>query len=56
MILAATTQQKIGIAIAIVALVAWILYIITTTRRSAQPGTEIELAPNRRPSPGDDVM
>ncbi len=56
MIFAVTTQQRIGIAIAIVALVAWIVYIITTTRRSAEPGAEIELAPNRRPSPGDDVM
>jgi len=56
LILAVTTQQKVGLAIAIVALVAWIVYIFSTTHRSAEPGSEIELAPNRRPYLEDDAM
>jgi len=56
LIVAVTTQQKIGFAIAAVALVAWLVYIFTTTRRTAEPGSEIELAPNRRPYLDDDAM
>jgi mono/diheme cytochrome c family protein len=55
-LLAVTTQQKVGLAIAIVAIVAWVFYIFTTTHRSAEPGSEIELAPNRRPYLQDDAM
>src|SRR5207253_52215 len=51
-----TTQQKVGLAIAIVVLVAWIVYIFTTTHKTADPGSEIELAPNRRPYLEDDAM
>ena len=56
MIVAVTTQQKIGFAIAAVAVVAWVVYIFTTTHRTAEPGSEIELAPNRRPYFQDDAM
>jgi mono/diheme cytochrome c family protein len=56
LIFAVTTQQKIGLAIAIVAIVAWLVYIFTTTHRTAEPGAEIELAPNRRPYLEDDAM
>ena len=55
-LLAVTTQQKIGLAIAIVAIGAWLVYIFSTTHRSAEPGSEIELAPNRRPYFQDDAM
>lgn len=55
-VLAVTTQQKIGFAIAIVAIIGWLGYIITTTRRTKEPGSEIELAPNRRPYLADDAM
>jgi len=56
LIVAVTTQQKIGFAIAAVAVVAWVVYIFTTTHRTAEPGSEIELAPNRRPYFQDDAM
>ena len=56
MILAITTQQKIGLAIAIVAVGGWLVYIFTITHRTAEPGSEIELAPNRRPYLSDDVL
>ena len=55
-LLAVTTQQKIGLAIAIVAIVAWLIYIFTTTHRTAEPGAEVEQAPNRRPYMNDDEM
>ena len=55
-LLAVTTQQKIGLAIAIVAIVAWFVYIFSTTHKSAEPGSEIELAPNRRPYMADGEM
>jgi mono/diheme cytochrome c family protein len=53
---AVTTQQKIGLAIAIVAIVAWLVYIFSTTHRTAEPGSEVELAPNRRPYLADDAL
>jgi len=56
LVLAATTQQKVGLAIAVVVVIAWLVYIYTTTRRTAEPGSEIELAPNRRPYMDDDAM
>jgi len=56
LIVAVTTQQKIGFAIAAVAIVAWLIYIFSTTHRTAEPGAEIELAPNRRPYLEDDAM
>jgi mono/diheme cytochrome c family protein len=55
-VLAVTTQQKIGLAIAIVAMAAWIVYIFTTTHKTAEPGSEVEQAPNRRPYLADDAM
>jgi mono/diheme cytochrome c family protein len=55
-VLAATTQQKIGLAIAIVAVLGWLIYIFTTTHRSAEPGSEVELAPNRRPYLEDSAL
>jgi mono/diheme cytochrome c family protein len=55
-ILAVTTQQKIGFAIAAVALAGWLIYIFAVTHRTAEPGSEVELAPNRRPYMDDDAM
>src|SRR5207248_7897349 len=39
-----------------VAIAGWLVYIFTTTHRSAEPGSEVELAPNRRPYLADDAM
>ena len=55
-VLAINTQQKIGLAIAIVAIAGWVVYIFTTTHRTSEPGSEIELAPNRRPYLSDDAL
>jgi mono/diheme cytochrome c family protein len=56
LIVAVTTQQKVGFAIAAVAILAWLIYIFSTTHKTAEPGSEIELAPNRRPYLEDDAM
>src|SRR5438132_8245277 len=57
--LAATTQQKLGYAIAIVLAVGWLLYIagqLWRRRRDEPPGSELELAPNRKIYFDDDVL
>jgi mono/diheme cytochrome c family protein len=57
--LAVTTQQKLGYAIAILLAVGWLLYIagqLWRRRRDEPPGSEMELAPNRKPYFDDDVL
>src|SRR3954470_1499568 len=49
--LAATTQQKLGFAVAILLAVGWAVYIagqLWRRRRDEPPGSELELAPNRK--------
>jgi mono/diheme cytochrome c family protein len=57
LVLAATTQQRLGIALVVILVLAWLAYILSQLRRSPAPvGAEIELAPNRRPYFEDDAM
>jgi mono/diheme cytochrome c family protein len=52
-------QQTVGAVIVAVVLAGFVLYFITTIRRrdpGAPPGSEIELAPNRKPYYDDDVL
>lgn len=56
---AATAQQKIGAVVVGVLLVGWLAYIVAQIRRPGrqlEPGSEIELAPNRKPYYDDDVL
>jgi mono/diheme cytochrome c family protein len=55
-ILALSRQQQIGIGVAIVMVVVWLVYVVGTTRRTAEPGSEIDLAPNRRPYLDDEGL
>jgi mono/diheme cytochrome c family protein len=56
-VFAATTQQRLGIAVVVVLVLAWLAYVITQLRRSPEPpGTEMELAPNRKPYYDDDAL
>src|SRR4051812_39351846 len=58
-LLAANTQQKLGFAVAILLMVGWAAYItaqLWRRRRDEPPGTEVELAPNRKPYFDDDVL
>ena len=56
-VFAATTQQRLGLAVVVVLVLAWIAYIVTQLGRSpAPPGTEMELAPNRKQYFNDDDL
>jgi mono/diheme cytochrome c family protein len=56
-LLAATTQQAIGGFIAAALILGWIAYVVSQARRNpVEPGSEIELAPNRKPLPDDEEM
>jgi len=56
-ILAVTTQQKLGLAVVILLVVGWVAYLFVHLRRPAvPPGSEIELAPNRRPYFDDEAL
>lgn len=58
-IFAATVQQQLGIGVAILMLVGWLIYIVVAlrARRADQPlGAEIELAPNRKPYLDDEGL
>src|SRR3954454_23181251 len=57
MMVAVTTQQKLGLGFVVVLFVGWIVYLVVHIRRPANPpGSEIEIAPNRRPYLDDDAM
>ena len=56
-VFAATTQQRLGLAVVVILVLAWIAYIVTQLGRSpAPPGTEMELAPNRKAYFDDEVL
>ena len=56
-VLAATTQQRLGLAVVVLLLLGWLGYIFTHLNRSPEPpGAEIELAPNRKPYLDDDEL
>lgn len=56
---ATTTQQRFGIAFAVILVLGWLVYIVAHMRRRRMdepPGSEIELAPNRKPYLDDEVL
>jgi mono/diheme cytochrome c family protein len=57
-LLAVSTQQKIGVGVAVLVVVGWAGYLLLYLRRreSPPPGSEIELAPNRKPYLDDDEL
>jgi mono/diheme cytochrome c family protein len=56
--LAATAQQKVGVGVAVLTVVGAFVYLGLHLRRRERPavGTEIELAPNRRPYLSDEEL
>ncbi|MGI9032566.1 MAG: c-type cytochrome [Acidimicrobiales bacterium] len=57
LLLAATSQQRrIGTWVVVVMLAGWVLYLISSTRRTYVPGEELEIAPNRKPYLDDEAM
>lgn len=55
---AVSTQQKLGIAVAVLVVVGWAGYLVVYLRRpeGPPPGSETELAPNRKPYLDDDQL
>ncbi|MDP9404073.1 MAG: cytochrome c [Actinomycetota bacterium] len=58
LVLAASIQQKLGAATVILLLLGWLTYIAAHLRRAEKPpaGSEIELAPNRKPYFDDEAL
>jgi mono/diheme cytochrome c family protein len=53
----ATTQQTVGIVIAVLLSVGWVVYLVANYRRARpEVGSEIELAPNRKPYLADEEL
>ena len=51
------TQQAIGIVVAILIVLGWVLYLFANSRRTKpEVGSEIELAANRKPYLSDDQL
>jgi mono/diheme cytochrome c family protein len=54
---AVTTQQRLGLAVAVLVLLGWAAYLVVHLGRTAgEVGSEIELAPNRRPYLDDEAL
>ena len=57
--LLATVQQAIGLFVAAFIVIGWLVYIVVNLRQrdeTAPPGSEIELAPNRKPLYDDETL
>jgi mono/diheme cytochrome c family protein len=55
-LLAVSTQQRIGLAVVLTMLVGWVIYLLSSSRRTYQPGAELTTAPNRKPYYDDEGM
>lgn len=56
-VLAATTTRSFAIILLVVVGLGWVLYLVTNLRRGRrEAGSEIELAPNRKPYYDDDQL
>lgn len=57
MILAATATQNIGVAVAVIAVLMWLGYVLAGSARARKEvGSEVELAPNRKPYFSDEEL
>jgi mono/diheme cytochrome c family protein len=58
-VLLGAVQQRIGVFVAALVVLGWLVYIVVNLRHrdeTAPPGSEIELAPNRKPYYDDDAL
>ena len=56
-VLAASTVQSVGAVLAVLAMIGFVVYVIANTRAGrAEVGSEIELAPNRKPYYDDEEL
>jgi len=53
----ANTQRSVGIVVALILVAGWLVYVITNLRKAKpEVGSEIELAPNRKPYLDDEEL
>jgi mono/diheme cytochrome c family protein len=55
-LLADISQRKIALLVVLILILGWVLYLISTARRTYTPGAELEVAPNRKPYYNDDEL
>ena len=55
-LLAVSSQQRIGLAVVLVMLIGWVIYLLSAAKRTYEPGSEITNAPNRKPYYDDEGM
>ena len=55
-LLAVSQQQRIGLAVVLVMLVGWVIYLFSSARRTYVPGAELTTAPNRKQYYDDEGM
>ena len=49
LLLAVSQQQRIGLAVVVVMTIGWFVYLLSSARRTYEPGVELTTAPNRKP-------
>jgi len=54
--LAVSSQQRIGLAVVLTMLVGWVIYLLSASRRTYEPGSELTTAPNRKVYYDDEGM
>ena len=55
-LLAVSSQQRIGLAVVLVMMIGWVIYLLSAAKRTYEPGSEITDAPNRKPYYDDEGM
>jgi mono/diheme cytochrome c family protein len=55
-LLAVSSQQRIGLAVVLVMMIGWVIYLLSAAKRTYEPGSEITNAPNRKPYYNDEGM
>jgi mono/diheme cytochrome c family protein len=56
LLLGLSQQQRIGLWVVLVMTAGWLLYLISSARRTYEPGAELEVAPNRKRYLEDETM
>ncbi len=54
--LAAISQRRVAAIVVLLLLLGWVLYLISTARRTYVPGSEVEVAPNRKQYYADEAL
>ncbi len=52
----AASQQRIALAVVLIMVIGWLVYLISAARRTYEPGNELEIAPNRKQYFDDDRL